>query len=151
MARNNIRNDKNALSEPKKIPFLVNFGVKCGVFAMAMVNVKAVEVWGFGAGPLGDVGVWGLQIKGSHLIKPGGIKKCHSEPQKIPFLVNFGVKCGVSAMAMVNIEVVEVWGFGAGPLGDVGVTMDLWHQITSEMIKMPFLSPKRSHFWSILG
>ena len=45
-------------------------------------------------------------------------------------------------MAMVNIEVVEFWGFGAGPLGDVGVTMDLRHQITSEVIKMPFLSPK---------
>ena len=44
---------KNAHSEPKKIPFLVNFGVKCGVFVMAMVNVEAVEVWGFGAGTLG--------------------------------------------------------------------------------------------------
>ena len=60
---------------------------------MAMVNVEAVEVWGFNAGPLGDVGVWGLQIKGSHLFKPGGIKKSHSEPQKIPCWVNCGVKC----------------------------------------------------------
>ena len=115
---------------------------------MATVNVEEVEVWGFNAGPLGDVGVtmdlW-------HQITSEVIKNALSDLKKIPVLVNFGVKCGVSVMAMVNVEAVEVWGFDAGPLGDVGVTMDLWHQITPEMIKMPFLTPKRSHFWSILG
>ena len=54
-------------------------------------------------------------------------------------------------MAMVNVEAVDVWGFGAGPLGDVGVTMDLRHQRTSEVIKKSHSEPKRSHFWSILG
>ena len=49
-------------------------------------------------------------------------------------------------MAMVNVEAVEVWGFNAGPLGDVGVTVDLWHQIASEMIKNALSDLKKIPF-----
>ena len=49
-------------------------------------------------------------------------------------------------MAMVNIEAVEVWGFNAGTLGLVGVTMDLWHQITSEVIKKSHSEPQKIPF-----